>query len=120
MRIETLAVHATVEEGVALVDIDQTFRNPTAAVLEGVWTIRLPEDAVVHTFSMWMEGREKQGRVLEAKAARQVYDSIVHQRKDPALLEETGWRTFRVSVFPIPAKVKAKLVESGTLARLLG
>ena len=37
--IETLAVHATVEEGVALVDIDQTFRNPTAAVLEGVWTI---------------------------------------------------------------------------------
>jgi Ca-activated chloride channel family protein len=103
VRIEVAHVDAVVEEGVARVEVDETFRNLTAAVQEGVYTFRLPEDAVIGSFSMWMQGKEKQGRVLEARQARAVYDSIVSKRRDPGLLEQTGWREFRVSVFPIPA-----------------
>jgi Ca-activated chloride channel family protein len=33
-----------------------------------------------------------------------VYDSIARKRKDPGRLEQTGWREFRVNVFPIPAR----------------
>jgi Ca-activated chloride channel family protein len=109
LAVQSLTVRATVEEGTALVDLEQVFRNSTDQVREGVWTIRLPDDAVVHTFSMWMAGKEKQGRVLEARKAREVYDSIVRGRRDPALLEEIGWRTFRVSVFPIPAQDTVKI-----------
>lgn len=104
IALEVCDVRAHVEEGFALVDVDQTFRNRTDAIREGIYTFKLPAEAVVHTFSMWMEGREKQGRVTEALQAREIYDSIVRRRADPALLEEIGWRTLRVSVFPIPAR----------------
>jgi Ca-activated chloride channel family protein len=103
VSIERLAVDADVVEGVALVEVDETFRNAAPSANEGVWKFRLPADSVVSSFSMWMDGKEKTGRVLEAKQARQVYDSIVRKRRDPGLLEQTGWRDFQVSVFPIPA-----------------
>lgn len=122
LRIEQLTVRADVDEGVALVDVDQVFRNDTDSVREGVYRFRLPEKAVVHSFSMWIDGREKHGRVLEAQAARQVYDSIVRRRKDPALLEEIGWRQFQVSVFPIPARdtVRIRLVYAHVVDDDLG
>src|SRR6185295_9988031 len=90
VSIEIAHVEAVVEEGVARVEVDETFRNLSGAVAEGVYRFKLPEDAVIGSFSMWMNGVEKTGRVLEAKAARRVYDSIVHARKDPGLLEQVG------------------------------
>ncbi len=112
LRIESLKVSADVTEGIALVDVDQTFRNETDQQQEGFYRFRLPANAVVHSFSMWMNGKEKQGRVLESKQARRIYDTIVASKKDPALLEEIGWRRFQVSVFPIPARdtVRIRLV----------
>ena len=104
VSIEKLAIDASVDEGVALVELDETFRNHGDGITEGVFSLRLPADAVVASFSMWMQGKEKTGRVLEAQQARRVYDSIVSKRKDPGLVEQTGWRDFRVSVFPIPAR----------------
>jgi Ca-activated chloride channel family protein len=103
VAIERFSADARVDEGVALVEVDETFRNAESVQREGVWRFRLPADAVVSSFSMWMNGAEKTGRVLEATQARRVYDSIVRRRKDPGLLEQTGWRDFQVSVFPIPA-----------------
>jgi Ca-activated chloride channel homolog len=104
LSLEICRIHADVEEGVALVDVDQTFRNSSVTVREGTYRFRLPADAVVSSFSMWMNGKEKHGRVIEAKTARRVYEEIVRKKKDPALLEQDGWRSFRVSVFPIPAR----------------
>ncbi len=112
LRVESVRVGADLDAGVALVDVDQTFRNDGGSVREGTYVFRLPEHAVVHEFSMWIDGREKHGRVLESQRARAIYDSIVQRRRDPALLEEIGFRTFRVSVFPIPAhdSVRIRLV----------
>src|SRR5262249_42885965 len=94
LSIETYRVEASVEEGFAQVEVDETFRNSADVQREGVWKFRLPADAVVGSFSMWMGGREKTGRVLEARQAREVYDRIVGRRRDPGLLEQTGWRDF--------------------------
>src|SRR5262245_13464388 len=107
VRIEIAHVYAGVEEGVANVEVDETFRNLSSSVQEGVYRFKLPEDAVIGSFSMWMEGKE--GRVLEAQRARAVYESIVRTRRDPGLLEQTGLREFRVNVFPIPANDKVRI-----------
>ena len=122
LTIETFSVRAVVDEGVALVDVDQTFRNGTDQVQEGTYRFRLPENAVVHSFSMWIEGKEKHGRVLEAGQARRIYERIVRSKKDPALLEEIGWRAFKVSVFPIPARdtVRIRLVYAHVVHDDLG
>lgn len=111
VRIEQFHAAAVVEEGIARVVVEETFRNTTDRVQEGVFRFELPEDAVIGAFSMWMAGREQQGKVLEAKEARATYDAIVRKQKDPGLLEQVGWREFRVNVFPIPARdtVRIKL-----------
>jgi Ca-activated chloride channel family protein len=122
VRIEIARVEARVEEGVARVEVDETFRNATDAVQEGVYRFKLPEEAVVGAFSMWMEGKEKRGRVMEATAARATYESIVRRRRDPGLLEQVGWREFAVRVFPIPARdtVRVRLVYSHVVRDDLG
>jgi Ca-activated chloride channel homolog len=122
VRIEIARIEARVEEGVARVEVDETFRNASADVQEGVYRFKLPEEAVVGSFSMWMEGREKRGRVMEATAARATYESIVRKRRDPGLLEQVGWREFAVRVFPIPAHdtVRVRLVYSHVVRDDLG
>jgi len=109
IRLEIDRIEAQVEDGIARIVVEETFRNTSANVLEGTYAFRLPADAVVGAFSMWMEGREKKGRILEAKQARSVYNEIVRKRRDPGLLEQTGWRDFRVSVYPIPAHETVKI-----------
>jgi Ca-activated chloride channel family protein len=122
IRVEVAHVEATIEESVARVEVDETFRNTTGSALQGVYRFQLPVDAVVGSFSMWMEGKERQGRVLEAREARAIYDSIVRKRKDPGLLEQVGWRDFQVDVFPIPAQdtVRVKLVYAHVVHDDLG
>jgi hypothetical protein len=104
IRIEIDRIDAKVEEGVANVTVDETFRNTTGQILEGVYRFQLPEDAVIGAFSMWMGGVEKRGRVLESAEARRTYDAIVRKQKDPGLLEQVGWREFRVNVYPIEVR----------------
>ena len=41
--------------------------------------------------------------MLDKDEARRIYESIVNQRRDPALLEYIGRNAFRVRVYPIPA-----------------
>jgi len=122
VRIEQFHATAAVEEGVARVEVEELFRNDGARVEEGVFRFSLPDDAVIGAFSMWMEGREQKGVVQEAKQARATYDAIVRKQKDPGLLEQVGWRDFRVNVFPIPARdtVRVKLVYSHVVRDDLG
>ena len=44
------------------------------------------------------------GEVLDADRAREVYESIVRQRRDPGLLEYCGRGLFRARVWPIPPR----------------
>jgi Ca-activated chloride channel family protein len=44
-----------------------------------------------------------EARVLEKDEARQIYEDIVRQRRDPALLEYVGRNAFQARIYPIPA-----------------
>ncbi|MBN2496372.1 MAG: hypothetical protein JXR96_17395 [Deltaproteobacteria bacterium] len=51
--------------------------------------------------------RRQEARVVEQKRARQVYEEVVRQQIDPALLEWSGGNTFQARVFPIePSSLK--------------
>src|SRR6218665_1333537 len=47
-------------------------------------------------------GSVQEARVVEQKRARQVYEDVVRQQVDPALLEWAGGSTFSARVFPLP------------------
>ena len=86
---------------VATTSVDQEFYNPNSARLEGTYLFPLPEGAHIDRFSMDVNGKETPAELLDADKARSIYENIVRQSRDPALLEYVGKGAFRARVFPI-------------------
>ncbi len=112
-------VTAEVDETAARTRVEETFYNPNDAQLEGVYMFPLPSDAAVSNFTMRIGGREVSGEILEKHRAREIYEQIVRQVRDPGLLEYVDRGLFRASVFPIPARgsVDVALEYSESLRR---
>jgi Ca-activated chloride channel homolog len=115
ISIDKHLVDVRIEAGAATTEVTQVFRNPSRMILEGVYLFPVPENASLTAFSMEMNGKLVEGEVLERKKARQIYESIVRQTRDPGLLEYAGKRLYRARVFPVPAgktvEVKLRYVE---------
>ncbi|OQY23120.1 MAG: hypothetical protein B6I35_04425 [Anaerolineaceae bacterium 4572_32.2] len=95
-------VSVTIEDQVAVTHVEQEFLNEHEWECEGTYVFPLPEGAAVSEFVMWVDGAPVEGEVLEAGEARAIYENIVRQRRDPALLEYVGRSAVRASIFPIP------------------
>src|ERR1051326_7628783 len=94
-------VQVTINNGIAVTHVTQTFHNTEARQVEALYTFPVPRGASVANFSMWIAGKEVVGEVLEKKRARQIYDSYKQTRRDPGLLEQVDYRTFEMRIFPI-------------------
>ncbi len=101
-EVREVAVNARLRDGVAEVQVAQTFHNPGSTTIEAEYLFPLPEDAAVGDLVLMVDGRELPGRVLPKADARRIYEEIVRTKRDPALLEYMGRGVFRASVFPIP------------------
>ncbi|MFQ5434457.1 MAG: VIT domain-containing protein [Anaerolineae bacterium] len=102
LRIEYQRVDVTIEEQVATTHIEQLFVNDNEWMLEGTYLFPLPEGAAVSQLTMWVDGQPIEAKVLPKEEARAIYDEIVRQLRDPALLEYVGTQAIQANVFPIP------------------
>jgi Ca-activated chloride channel family protein len=105
-------VTATIDEQVAITTFEQTFRNHTDRPLEATYHFPVPKGASVDKFTMWVDGKEQGGELLDAKHASKVYTDIVRRTQDPGLLEYLGNSMMRLRVFPIPAHGEQKIKVS--------
>lgn len=104
LAIRSHRVTVSVHERIAETRVVQVFRNNTERQLEGTYLFPLPEGASVSGFAMTVNGVRQEGQVLEAAAARQIYEGIVARLQDPGLVEHLGNNLFRARVFPIPPR----------------
>src|SRR5216683_2612628 len=107
-------VSITMEDQVAITKVEQTFRNHTDRQLEATYVFPVPKGASVNKFTMWVNGTEVRGEMIEADKARQIYTQIVQRTQDPGLLEYMGNNLLRMRVFPIPPKSDQKVAMSYT------
>jgi Ca-activated chloride channel family protein len=107
-------VTITMEDQVAVTRVEQTFRNHTDRNLEVKYVFPVPKGATVNKFTMWVNGKETTGELVEAKQAREIYTSIVRRTQDPGLLEYLDNNLLQMKVFPIPAKSDQKVAVSYT------
>jgi len=123
--LKSQQVEATTDDLTAETTVEQVFENRGGRPAEGMYLFAVAENAAVHKFTMWMNGREVTAELLDADKARQIYESIVARMRDPALLEYVGRGLIRAKVFPIPVggecRVKLRYSEpihgdSGLLA----
>jgi len=95
-------VDITIEDQVATTRVEQEFLNEHDWECEGTYIFPLPEGAAVSEFAMWVDGERVEGQILEADEARRIYEDIVRQRRDPALLEYVGRSAIQARIYPIP------------------
>ncbi len=107
-------VTITLEDQVAVTHVEQTFRNHTDRQLEATYIFPVPKGASVTKFTMWVNGVETKGELVEAVKAREIYTSIVRRTQDPGLLEYIGNNLLSLKVFPVPAKGDQKVAFSYT------
>jgi len=94
-------VNVNINGNVATTYIDQEFLNPTDILMEGYYIFPIPVGAVINEFSMEINGKLANAELLDAIKAREIYEQIVRQVRDPALLEYTNQGFFKVRIFPI-------------------
>ncbi len=102
-------VQVTVNNGIAVTQVNQVFLNRENRQVEALYTFPVPKGASVSNFSMWIDGREMIGEVLEKKRAREIYNSYKQQRRDPGLLEQTNYKTFEMRIFPIAPNAEQRV-----------
>src|SRR4029077_3540793 len=107
-------VKINIEDQVAVTHVTQTFKNHTSRPLEATYVFPVPKGASVKKFTMWVDGKEVPGELVEADKARQIYTDIVRRTQDPGLLEYMGNNLLKVRVFPVPANGEQKLALSYT------
>ncbi|MCD6174809.1 MAG: VWA domain-containing protein, partial [Planctomycetes bacterium] len=101
--IKSHHVSVTINNGFARTEVDQVFGNNSDVDLEAVYTFPIPKQASLSEVSLWIDGQEVVGEVLEKKKARQVYEDQVSKGNDTAIAEKNDYMTFDVAVYPVRA-----------------
>ncbi len=109
LEIKEHDVKVTINNGVAVTTVNQVFQNTENRQVEALYTFPVPKGASVSNFSMWINGKEMVGEVVEKEKARQIYNSYKQRRQDPGLLEQVDYRTFEMRVFPIAPKAEQRV-----------
>ena len=99
----------TINNGIAVTEIEQTFVNTEDRRAEAVYIFPVPKGASVANFSMRINGKEMVGEVVERERAREIYNSYKEQNRDPGLLEKTSSKRFEMRIFPIEPNAEQKL-----------
>src|SRR5689334_2958591 len=112
LELLELTGRAVIEEPLAFTELHLIFQNPEDRIIEGNFTITLPEGASVSRFAMKLDDAWQEGEVVEKQRAREAYEDFLHRRQDPALLEQAAGNEFSARVFPIPARGTKELLIS--------
>ena len=96
-----------IKNQVAQTTLEQTFYNPSRQRVEGTYMFPVPQGAKIEKFEMEVNGKMTEAELLDAKKAKQIYEKIVREARDPALMEYSDHGMFKIRIFPIePGKEK--------------
>ncbi|MBI4585265.1 MAG: hypothetical protein HY717_14725 [Planctomycetes bacterium] len=116
----TLGYHkvtADIRDQIARTEIEESFLNHTGQVLEGVFYFPLPQEASISSFGMWIGGEFVEGEIVEKERAREIFETIRRERRDPGLLEWTGGNIFKARIYPIGGEKRIKISYVQVLPR---
>lgn len=97
------AVCVTLNNGFARTEVDQLFGNDGPTDLEAIYSFPLPRQASLSELSLWIDGQEVVGEVLEKEQARQAYQQQKARGNETALAEKDDYKSFDVRVWPVRA-----------------
>lgn len=96
-------VMVDIRDQIARTVVEESFKNHTESVLEGVFYFPLPQDASISGFAMWIGDEVVEADIVEKERAREIFETILREKRDPGLLEWASGNIFKARVYPIPA-----------------
>jgi tetratricopeptide (TPR) repeat protein len=112
LRLVSLDARAVIDGPLAFTELQLRFANPLDRVIEGRFSITLPEGAAISRLAMRLDTGWQEAEVVELQAARRAYEDFLHRRQDPALLEKEAGNEFNARIFPIPARGTKDIIIS--------
>lgn len=112
MRLTRYEAKVVVQGPLAFTELHLRFHNPQDRVLEGRFSVTLPEGAALSRLAMKNDQGWQEAEVVELQAARVAYEDFLHRRQDPALLEKQAGNEFQARIFPLPAGGDKELILS--------
>ncbi len=116
VRLADQRVTVDISGRLARTEIEQSFANDRAAVLEGIYRFPLPGDASIAGLQLLVGNRWMDGEIVEKQRGREIFQHIVDATvpRDPALLEWERANLFKLRLFPIPARGERRVRLSYT------
>jgi len=102
-------VNVTINNGFARTEVDQVFGNNGSDNLRAIYTFPLPRQASLSELSLWIDGNEVIGEVLEKENAKKIHQQQIDKGNDTALAEKNDFKTFEVSVYPVRAQADTRV-----------
>jgi uncharacterized protein YfaP (DUF2135 family) len=101
LRIETMDVAVRLHGGIAETVVTARFHNQGREILEGRFTLQMPDSSIVTGYALDVGGQMIEGVLLDQLEARRAYEAQVRQNIDPGLGEVSRSFQFSTRVYPI-------------------
>ena len=102
-------------------EVTEQFVNRGSGLAEADYMFPLPEGAAFQGLQLSVNGQMISGESMDATQARQIYENIVRQQRDPALVEWMGYGLLRARIFPLPhGEQKTVVIRYQAVARREG
>lgn len=98
-------VSVVIDNGYARTQVDQTFFNPNAQVLEARYSFPLPKSAALAEVTIGQGDHVLRGEVVKKEEAQQAYSEEKNAGNDAGLAEKNGYQTFEFSVANVKPQV---------------
>lgn len=100
IKLTDLKISVDVLGNVATTTFDMTFYSTSTRVLEGEFEFPLAEGQSVSRYALDINGKLREGVVVEKEKGRIVFEEKVREGIDPGLLEMTAGNNFRTRIYP--------------------
>ena len=104
MQLQELSMDILVMGQTAVTTMEMTFYNPNDRAMEGEFEFPLSNGQEVSRFALDIDGKLREGVVVDKALGRQAFEDIARRNVDPGLLEKTEGNNFRARVYPMPAQ----------------
>ena len=109
MQIKKIKMTVEADCFTAVTVLEMEFYNPNKEEIEGLYRFNLLPGQVVTAFQLELNGKYRDGSIEEKWKARNAYNTIVGKRIDPALLTLEHGNSYRLNIYPVPAKSSRKI-----------
>ncbi len=110
VQLQSVRIRGEVSGRLALTELEMTFFNPNARILEGELQFPLLDGQSVASFAMDVNGAMREAVPVDKARGQAVFEEVIRGRIDPGLLEITQGNNFKLRVYPIPASGTKRVI----------